>query len=151
MLRISTRYGILKNLFYCIHIPRVFAMGFGMLILDTVERYEYILDLCKDSSNRPFDYGLVAVLDGERLKLTPLRISNVPPPMSASELSIASPASHVSFESIGQNFAVLRQRAVDVATWTDFNSIRVANPKIVHTFKYISLPPLPESFLQLLV
>jgi len=58
--------------------------------------------------------------------------------MSASELSLASTASHVSFDSIGQNFGVLRQRAVDIARWTDFNSIRVANPKIVHTFRYTS-------------
>ena len=32
--------------------------------LDAVERYEYVLDLCKDSSSPPFDYGLVAFLDG---------------------------------------------------------------------------------------
>ncbi len=32
--------------------------------VDAVERYEYVLDLCKDSSSPPFDYGLVALLDG---------------------------------------------------------------------------------------
>jgi hypothetical protein len=33
-------------------------------MLDAVERYEYVLDLSKDSSTPPFDYGLVAVVDG---------------------------------------------------------------------------------------
>ena len=34
------------------------------LIVDAVARYEYVLDLSKDSSSPPFDYGLVAVVDG---------------------------------------------------------------------------------------
>jgi elongator complex protein 1 len=101
-----------------------------------VERYEYVMDLCKDSSSPPFDYGLLAVLDGDTLKLTPFRISNVPPPMAASELSIASTPTHVSFDTTGQHLAILRRRDVDIMKWTDFNTIRVANPKIVHTFRY---------------
>jgi elongator complex protein 1 len=75
----------------------------------------------------------------EKLKLTPLRISNIPPPMSASELILPAIPTHVSFESIGKSFAILRERHVDIATWTDFNTIRVANPKIVFSIKY--LPP----------
>lgn len=39
------------------------------LILDVVERYEYVLDLSKDSSSPPFDYGLVAVVDGGEILL----------------------------------------------------------------------------------
>ena len=37
---------------------------FRVLTSDRVDRYEYTFDLCKDSSNPPFDYGLVAVIDG---------------------------------------------------------------------------------------
>jgi len=33
-------------------------------MIDAVARYEYVLDLSKDSSSPPFDYGLVAVVDG---------------------------------------------------------------------------------------
>ena len=104
--------------------------------LGIVERYEYVLDLIKDLSIWPFDYGLVAVLDGEILKLTPLRISNIPPPMSASELPLESTPVHVAFDLTGRNFAILRKQYVDIATWLDFNSIKVANVKIVHTFRY---------------
>jgi hypothetical protein len=32
--------------------------------LDVVERYEYVLDLVKDYSTPPSDFGLVAVVDG---------------------------------------------------------------------------------------
>lgn len=35
---------------------------------------------------RPFDYGLVAVIDGKTLKLTPLKHANVPPPMAYTEM-----------------------------------------------------------------
>jgi elongator complex protein 1 len=79
---------------------------------------------------------LVAVLDGESLKLTPLRISNVPPPMSASELSLPSTPAHVSFDSTGQHFAILREHHVDLATWKEFKTIRVTDPKIVNRFAY---------------
>lgn len=34
----------------------------------------------------PFDYGLVAVIDGKRLKLTPLKHVNAPPPMAYIEI-----------------------------------------------------------------
>jgi elongator complex protein 1 len=104
------------------------------------------LDLYRDSGSPPFDYGLVGVLDGrlylhwrllivESLKLTPLRLSNLPPPMAASELILSSTPSHVAFDSTGKNFAILRDRDVDIATWREFSNIRVANPKIVYSFR----------------
>ena len=34
----------------------------------------------------PFDYGLVAVIDGKKLKLTPLKHVNIPPPMAYMEI-----------------------------------------------------------------
>jgi elongator complex protein 1 len=89
-----------------------------------------------------FSMGVLRLLTSltciEFLKLTPLRISNVPPPMAASELVLRSTPAHVSFESTGQNFAILRQRDVDFAMWTDFNTIKVTNPKIVHTLRYLT-------------
>ena len=56
--------------------------------------------------------------------------------MSGTELSIPSPPTHVSFDSTGKNFAILRRREVDIATWSEFNTIRVANPKITQTLQY---------------
>lgn len=108
----------------------------NLICLDDVERYDYVSDLCKDPSNWPFDYGIVAVLDGETLRLTPYRIRNIPPPMAANMLPIASTPAHVAFDTTGKIFAILRQREVDIATWSDFNTIRVANPKILDTYRY---------------
>ena len=39
-------------------------MSFQFTYIDAVEIYAYALDLCKDSSTSPSDYGIVAVLDG---------------------------------------------------------------------------------------
>lgn len=40
----------------------------------------------RGSTCQPFDYGVVAVIDGKRLKLTPLKHANLPPPMAFAEL-----------------------------------------------------------------
>ena len=116
----------------------------NLICLDNVERYDYVSDLCKDPSSWPFDYGIVAVLDGETLRLTPYRIRNIPPPMAANMLPIASTPAHVAFDTTGKIFAILRQREVDIATWSDFNTIRVANPKIMDTFRYRRTSKVPS-------
>lgn len=40
----------------------------------------------------PYDTGLVTVVDGDSLLLTPFRTQNVPPPMSSYQLSLSSPS-----------------------------------------------------------
>ena len=40
----------------------------------------------------PNDFGLVAVVDGKTLKVTPMRLANVPPPMALYELDLGSNA-----------------------------------------------------------
>jgi hypothetical protein len=59
--------------------------------------------------------------------------------MSASVLVLPSTPTHVSFESIGKTFAILRQMEVDIAAWADFNTIKVANPNVVCTVEYIQI------------
>jgi len=72
----------------------------------------------------------------ENLKLTPLRISNVPPPMSANTLQLSSPAIHVSFDTTGQYFAVLRDGYVDIARWNTYKPHWIDNPEIISTIEY---------------
>jgi len=81
-------------------------------------------------------YSTYLGLITETLKLTPLRISNIPPPMAADELTFESPVVHVSFDPTAKTFAVLHHRSVSIASYTTINSIRIANLKIVHSFRY---------------
>lgn len=43
---------------------------------------------CIGPTAPPHDFGVVAVIDGNRLKVTPMRLANVPPPMAVHELSL---------------------------------------------------------------
>ncbi|BFZ54565.1 Putative elongator complex protein 1 [Savitreella phatthalungensis] len=69
----------------------------------------------------PNDYGLVARVDGDQLGLTPLRIANVPPPMSMFDLRLAQQGAvprHVSISPSATHIAVLYETSLDVYTWT---------------------------------
>lgn len=63
----------------------------------------------------PNDLGLVAVIDGTKLKITPLRIANIPPPMALDELDLPTPALDVSFRDDGLGFTI--QHTDRVTTW----------------------------------
>ncbi|KAG8527950.1 uncharacterized protein KY384_006866 [Bacidia gigantensis] len=54
-----------------------------------VERLVYASLISSAPTSTPDDYGLVPVIDGKTLKLTPLRIANIPPPMALHELELA--------------------------------------------------------------
>ncbi|GAB7355004.1 hypothetical protein MBLNU459_g5613t2 [Dothideomycetes sp. NU459] len=64
------------------------------------------------SSVPPNDVGIAAVIDGRNLKITPLRIANVPPPMAFSEVQLAENAVDVAVNSSATQIAVLHQRTV---------------------------------------
>lgn len=55
--------------------------------------------------------------------------------MSANTLQLASPAIHVSFNTTGQHFAILREGVVDIATWTCWKSHWVDKPEIIFSVK----------------
>ncbi|KAL8785562.1 MAG: hypothetical protein Q9213_003310 [Squamulea squamosa] len=62
---------------------------------DTIRRLQYNLDVCSAPISPPFDYGVVAVIDGRTIKVTPLRQVNIPPPMALYEINMASNANDV--------------------------------------------------------
>lgn len=76
----------------------------------------YRFDVCHGSVAPPHDLGLVAVIDGTTLKVTPLRVANVPPPMALDEVELPSSAVDVAFNEIGTEFAVMH--AGEVTLWT---------------------------------
>ncbi|KAJ7198481.1 pol II transcription elongation factor [Mycena pura] len=53
-------------------------------------RRTYNWETCASSTRPPNDSGTVAVLDGSKVLLTPFRVQNVPPPMSAYQLPFSS-------------------------------------------------------------
>ena len=64
--------------------PLHFASGTD----EGVQRLAYAQVVSSSPTAPPNDYGVVAVIDGRKLKLTPMRTANVPPPMSLHELEL---------------------------------------------------------------
>ncbi|KAL8808594.1 MAG: hypothetical protein Q9200_004213 [Gallowayella weberi] len=56
---------------------------------EKARRLQYRLDVCSAPILPPFDYGVVAVIDGKILRVTPFRQANVPPPMALYEIKMA--------------------------------------------------------------
>ncbi|RMZ76212.1 hypothetical protein DV738_g5035, partial [Chaetothyriales sp. CBS 135597] len=65
----------------------------------------------------PQDYGVVAVIDGNILKLTPLRQAGVPPPMSFCEVEVDSAIVDCAVNSTGDQLAVLTASAIHIWNW----------------------------------
>ncbi|USW58338.1 Putative elongator complex protein [Septoria linicola] len=82
--------------------------GQGMRLLN------YSFEVARGSTKPPFDHGIVAVIDGKRLKITPLRTANVPPPMAFDEVDLPDNATDVAVDPTGMRIAVLHSDRVSV-------------------------------------
>lgn len=85
---------------------------------------DYTFDAALGPLNPPHDTGLVAVIDGKKLKVTPLRTANVPPPMAFDEIDLPSAAKDVAFSQTGNRLAVLHE--FEVSLWQCDYSLRPA-------------------------
>lgn len=80
---------------------------------DTIELFTLCWDTFISTRPPPLDDGTVAVVDGTDLKLTPFRLVNIPPPMSAITLPISTSSTqkttpvHVAFSQESQVFVAL--------------------------------------------
>ena len=72
----------------------------------------------------PHDYGVVAVVDGKSLKLTPLRTANIPPPMSLYELTLEHNAVDIAFNTSCSKMAVLHSESISVFTMNPKHGFR---------------------------
>ncbi|KGO68497.1 Uncharacterized protein PITC_071220 [Penicillium italicum] len=79
---------------------------------------DYVFDINHGSTSIPDDAGAVAVIDGKTLKLTPLRMAGVPPPMAHNELALDSNAIDVAFSKSGARIAVLVSSKLSVYLWS---------------------------------
>lgn len=111
-------------------------MSRRILKLDTdkLVQAEYILEVAHGSLTPPYDYGAVAVIDGQTLKVTPFRTANVPPPMAMFELPISSAVVDVAFSPANNFMAVLHQTGINVYEWKT-NQQRSLSPRLLGTTK----------------
>lgn len=80
-------------------------------------KLEYCFAVSRGSLSPPNDIGLVAVIDGKALKITPLRTANVPPPMALEEIELSAAFVDVAFNNSGTKLAALcSDRTVAVLT-----------------------------------
>ncbi|PYH47499.1 Elongator subunit IKI3 [Aspergillus saccharolyticus JOP 1030-1] len=78
---------------------------------------EFVFDVANGSTASPGDVGAVGVVDGKILKLTPLRLAGVPPPMAHNELALDSNIIDVAFSKSGTRIAILENDRFSVYLW----------------------------------
>ncbi|KAL0263264.1 putative elongator complex protein 1 [Diplodia seriata] len=78
----------------------------------TSESLEYVFSVAGSSAVQPNDFGTVTVIDGRTLRVTPLRLANVPPPMALHEVLLESNAIDVAINSSSTLVAVLHESEV---------------------------------------
>ncbi|RAL64465.1 hypothetical protein DID88_001941 [Monilinia fructigena] len=81
---------------------------------DTIDLAEYIFTTARGTLAPPHDFGVLAVIDGQNLTVTPFRVANVPPPMGHHEVTIQSNAIDVSINADASLLAVLHQEGIMV-------------------------------------
>ncbi|KAK5465087.1 putative elongator complex protein 1 [Exophiala xenobiotica] len=74
--------------------------------------------VARGSTVPPNDDGIVAVINGKSLKLTPLKQACVPPPMSFCDVSFDFNIIDCSVSQNGQRIAVLTTHTLDLCQWT---------------------------------
>jgi elongator complex protein 1 len=82
---------------------------------------DFNFDIACGPLTPPHDTGIVAVIDGDILRITPLRRANVPPPQAFEEIELPSNAVDVAFSRTGTEMAVLH--TTHISFWTcDYNA-----------------------------
>ncbi|KAK3387211.1 IKI3 family-domain-containing protein [Podospora didyma] len=122
---------------------------FASATADKVLLNEYIFAIAAGPTSPPNDHGLVAVIDGETIKITPFRTANVPPPMALYELEVESPVIDIAFGKDGSAMAVLHHLGISIYALETKGS-RLTCPKFLDKalFEKIDSQFFDESFLQ---
>ncbi|KAL8822745.1 MAG: hypothetical protein Q9191_006525 [Dirinaria sp. TL-2023a] len=94
----------------------------------SIQMFAYEFESSVGPTAPPNDYGIVAVIDGSRLKLTPMRLANIPPPMALHELELRRIAIDVTMTTIeGMTLlGILFEDAVSLYEWnlpTEFKKL----------------------------
>ncbi|KAH6875352.1 elongator complex protein 1 [Alternaria rosae] len=104
---------------------------------DALQVLEYASTISTGSVAPPNDFGMVASIDGLSLKLTPLRIANVPPPMSLHTLALDAKPIDVALSKSGNRLAVLSDSDLSVYA-LDLNKRPIPKPSLLWRSDVIS-------------
>lgn len=78
---------------------------------------EHIFTTARASMAPPHDFGVVGVIDGQSIQISPFRTANIPPPMSLHELKVRSNAIDIAFNLDTSLIAVLHQKGIAAFEW----------------------------------
>lgn len=76
------------------------------------------LGVSRGTTLEPHDHGIVAVIDGKTLKLTPFNQAGVPPPMAFCEVNVEHNIVDVAIGQNCQQFAILTTHTLELCRWT---------------------------------
>ncbi|KAL2073136.1 hypothetical protein VTL71DRAFT_10460 [Oculimacula yallundae] len=92
---------------------------------DSLGLHDYMFTTARSSAAPPHDHGIVGVIDGLSVNITPLRTANVPPPMALHEIEVSSNAIDVAFNADASFIAVLHRKGISVFEW---KSVAASSP-----------------------
>lgn len=99
-----------------------------------IRSLDYTFDVARGPVTPPFDTGLVAVIDGKQLKITPMRKANVPPPQSFDEIELSYNAVDVAFTREGTAMAVLHSSHISLWNF-DYSAKPIQHAKLAKVFQ----------------
>jgi elongator complex protein 1 len=101
----------------------------SLLVKESLLDLTFVLSVTRGSTIRPHDHGIVAVIDGRTLKLTPFKYATVPPPMAFCEISVQSNILDCSISLSGEQIAILTTNSLDLYKWDAVRTPQVALQK----------------------
>lgn len=112
----------------------------------SIHRCEFQWDITRGPTAPPTDIGLVVVVDGQNINLTPLSLANTPPPMAFRSFKVPKTPTHVSVSRSNSRLAILSGFELLIAEWNPTDSknktIRdIKSPEIKITFQLDDVVP----------
>ncbi|ODV88451.1 hypothetical protein CANCADRAFT_17514, partial [Tortispora caseinolytica NRRL Y-17796] len=84
----------------------------------SIEVHEFAFTITSGPLSMPHDIGLVAVLNGRKIALTPLKIANVPPPMCFRHIDVSETPKSVGISNDNKRICVLAGSSLFLYNWT---------------------------------
>ncbi|RPB28549.1 IkappaB kinase complex, IKAP component [Terfezia boudieri ATCC MYA-4762] len=107
------------------------ALQLALNLNDKVVVYSWIWSVHRGTTQPPNDHGMVAVIDGGKLKLTPLRWANVPPPIALYDIQLETTPIDVAVSYTDGLIAVLRSTGLDLVKWYPGKPRDAKKPKLI--------------------
>ena len=93
------------------------ALQLALNLNDKVVVHEWMWNVHRGTTQSPNDHGIVAVIDGKKLKLTPIRWANIPPPIALYDILLETTPVDVAVSYTDGLIAVLRSTGLDLIKW----------------------------------